>query len=427
MMSHEVCLRKFGQHCRLFYDGSLVLRSSSSLSSMQEEKKTDEPTLISPDDMKKRHDDGKIVLETLDRINAIGSIVVSIEGQSQQQQQDENSNVRDAMQKSIATMRQEHALVVERHRDVLLECGLVDIDRFLESSATNDDPVNQNGNGTTKCMLQQYIQMRDAMRQRAHKLSILHRQNSLFELLSEVNAVADCTDTSNSSKPHLTQLKIVQQTISTIQKFVNKYQSNIGSHPFLAGLFRIIDSQTNSEASDSRDPNYIVRWKFRGSVLTEACRSCHGKHNENEDDELAYAREAIEVLFSFLTWIKDIDVEGGGGLIVPVEENDLGLDQILQSSQHSTSASSTKEQSEPILSFEVDKHISNANLRRILAVLPDPKRLDARATGSIEIMKSGRDTTNPTNECNIAPRLNIDGHEDEQWPWFARFEFCNLL
>mmetsp|Transcript_7971 Transcript_7971/g.17978 ORF Transcript_7971/g.17978 Transcript_7971/m.17978 type:complete len:414 (+) Transcript_7971:182-1423(+) len=413
-MANEVeCLHKFGQHCRSFYDSSLILRpSSSSLSSIQEEKKSDENP-IGVNDKKKKAADGKVVLETLDRLSAIHAAAVS----TRQQQ-----NINNALQNSIASLRQEHTLVVERHHDVLEECGLLDIDRFLESSSPNDDHDSQNEDVASH-LLKKYTQIRDAMRRRAHKISMLHRQNSLFELLSEYSSMP--------SKPCMTQLKNAQHNISNIQKFVDKYQSNIGSHPFLAGLYRIVDMQLNPSTSSKRsckDPSYIVRWKFRGSVLTEACRSCHSKESENVDDELAYAREAIQVLFSFLIWIKDIDVEGGG-LVIPIEENDLGLDQILHSSNQSNN-STHKEQPEPFLLLEIDKYISNANLRRILAVLPDPKRLDARATGSVEVLDaslSDPETANGVDDSNLVLRKNVDGHEDEQWPWFARLEFCTLL
>ena len=150
-------------------------------------------------------------------------------------------------------------------------------------------------------------------------------------------------------------------------------------------MYHIIDLQLNPKSGSkysNKDPTYVIQWNFRGTVLTEASRSCHGKHhNENEDDELAYAREAIQVLFSFLIWIKDdIDLEGGVQLMLATEEaNDSAMLEILNQSNNNTT--SMEETDEPILSFEIDKHISNRSLQRILSVLPNPKRLDARATG----------------------------------------------
>lgn len=416
-MANEVeCLHRFGQHCRSFYYSSLILHpSSSSLSSIQEEKKSDENS-VRVNDKKRKAADGKVVLETLDRLSAIHH-AVTVE-----------QNINNALQNSIASLRQEHTLVVERHRDILEECGLLDIDRFLESSSPKNDD-NQNDDAESH-LLQKYTQLRDDMRRRAHKISMLHRQNSLFELLSE-STITDADLSSMPSKPCMTQLKDAQHTLSIIQKFVNKHQSNIGSHPFLAGLHRIIYMQLKPSTSCKRsckDPSYIVRWKFRGSVLTEACRSCH---SDGEDDELAYAREAIQVLFLFLVWIRDVDVEGGG-LVIPIEENDLGLDHKLHSSNQSNNTTTPKEQTEPTLLLEIDKHISNANLRRILDVLPDPKRLDARATGSVEVLNASMSDpkiADGVDGSDLVLRKNVDGHEDEQWPWFAfaRFEFCTVL
>ena len=405
----ESQLRRFGQHCQHFYNSSLVLRpSSSSLSSIQEEKKADDKYHVGEDDndMKKKHADGKIVLEALDRINTIRSIVATPQPELDQ-----------PVTNTLQNLRQEHTLMAEQHHSILLECGLLDIDRF--TAAHSDGQRDE-----ASSLMQKYIHVRDAMRRRAHNESMLHRQNSLFELLSTASDMHNASSTSTTpTKPYLTQIENIQHTTSLIQKFVNKYQSNIGSHPFLAGLYRIIDLQLNPKSGSqysNKDPTYVIQWNFRGTVLTEASRSCHGKHhNENEDDELAYAREAIEVLFSFLIWIKDdIDIEGGvqNKLMLPTEEemNDSAMLEILNQSNNNT-----KETDEPILSFEIDKHISNRSLQRILSVLPDPKRLDARATGSVKVLECSNG--------NKSQRKNVDGQEDEPWPWFARFEFCTLL
>ena len=413
---------------------------------MQEEKKTDENSSIggASIDLKKRGADGKAVLETLDRINAVRSIVGSM--QQQQSSRHPNQHVISSLENSIGNLRQEHTLSLERHHYILMECGLHDIDRFLDdppATASDEQEGVQQSNGgrhdATIPLIQKYIDIRDAMRRRSHKISMLHRQNSLFEIISDLQfssapgggAGAASASSSSSSKSQLTQVKNVQRTLSTIQKFVQMHQHNIGSHPFLEGLYRIVHLQLHPNKPDDSnntpstfDPTYVVRWKFLGSVLTEACRSCsHG----NDSDELAYAREAIQVLFSFLIWIKDIDVEGGG-LIMNIEEdaNDMRLDQILNNSTHE------EEQAEPILSFEVDKYLSNANLKRILSVLPDPKRLDARATGSVEIMSATGSVDNIIYDGeginnNPVSRKNVDGREDEQWPWFARLDFCTLL
>jgi len=410
MASEDHTLRRFSRHCRVFYDSSLILHpSDSSLSSLQEEKKADENPL-DVNHMKKRAADGKIVLESLDRIIAIRSIAVTIEQQQQQQQK-----IIGGLQNSIDTLRQEHTLIIERHHDVLSECGLLDIDRFIEPSCRpkNDDRANGEDD-TAPCLLRKYTETRDAMRRRAHKVSMLQRQNSLFELLDD--SITAETGSPTSSEPDMTRVENVQRNLSLIQIFVQKYQTNIGAHSFLAGLYRIVHMQLHPKPNGKKsckDPSYVVQWKFRGSVLTEACCSCHGKNNENEYDELAYARQAIEVLFSFLIWVKDIDMEVGG-LIVPIDEHEFDAD----SSNGGNKVGETKE---PILSFEIDKHISNANLRRILAVLPDPKRLDARATGSVEVLDSSG------NDSGLSNRKNVDGQEDEPWPWFSRLEFCTLL
>lgn len=398
-VSDEVCFETFARHCRAFYDSSLLLRRSSySSSSMHEEKKTDENTTDANDSYKQAAA-GKVVLETLDRISIICSTAITDSTQHPPHRQKEK------VQESVASLRQEHSFIIECHHDLLLECGLLVVDQFVDSSFKQND-----------CLLQKYVQIRDDVRRRAHKAAMLHRQMSFVELLHE--SIKNVTDLSESSKPRLAQLKNVEHTLSTIQAFVGKYETNIGSHSFLAGLYRIVHLQINSKAGMQRGvkhPSHIVRWKFCASVLTEACRPCHVKDNEDDDDELAYAREAIQVLLSFLIWIRDVDLEGGG-LIISVEGNDSEFDPVIFSS-HQSNNSTLKEKSESIISFEVDKFVSNQTLRRILAVLPNPRHLDARATGSVV----------EVDPSNTVSRKNIGGHDDEQRPWFARLETCVLL
>ena len=402
MTSEELSLHRFGQHCRWFYDSSLVLRpsSSSSLASMHDEKKADD--MSNGANTKKYQNDGKIVIEALDRIIAICSINVSILQQT---------SIMNELQNSIDSLRHEHALVAEHHRATLADCGLLDIDRIIEPVCASHDCADQHDKESSS-LLQKYTQMRDATRQRAHKISMLHRQNSLFELLLE---------TDDPAKPRMNLIHNIQHTLSTIKTFVRNYQSNIGSHPFLAGLHRIVELQLMPKPGgkkSSKDPSYIVRWRFRGSVLMEACRSCCGQDDNDQNDELAYARDAIEVIFSFLIWIQDIDAEGGS-YIIPFDEINLGLD--VQSFN-----STYNEKPEPHLSFEIDKHISNATLRRILSVLPDPKLLDARATGSVEVLDANLSDTQIA-FSGVDQRKNLHGQYDEQLDWFSRIEFCTVL
>ncbi|KAL7527649.1 hypothetical protein ACHAWF_002260 [Thalassiosira exigua] len=408
----EECLRRFGNRVLAFYGSSLTLSPSSSSLSLTEEKKSDDKNL-SIESMNRRGDEGKIVLEALDRISAIRSATAGMALQRECGQQ----HVATAMEKSIVSLRQEHNLIAESNRDLLFECGLLDMDRFLTSTSLPDDEK-------VPCLLQQYTLLRDAMRRRAHKISMLHRQRSFFEVLSD-SLPEECAGT---SPPRMIQLKHVQNSLSIIQHFVNKYRSNIGSHPFIAGLYQIVYLQLNPSPETKRkiqDPSYVVRWKFRGSVLMEACSARRGC-SVDDDDDLAYVRKAIQVLFSFLILIKDDDVERGASM-VPLEHNDFNP---LKQSGVLNRSEALDDRTEPMLSVEVDKYISNANLRRILAVLPNPKHLDARATGSVEVMDSPGSNyciAADTVASKVIQRKNVDGSKDEHWPWFAQLEFCNLL
>ncbi|KAL7446172.1 hypothetical protein ACHAXM_010038 [Skeletonema potamos] len=313
--------------------------------------------------------DGKIVLEAFDRICAISSVATN-----------SNPTFQDGPPPNLQI---EHDLCAKRHFDLLKECGLLDIDHFTAINAT---------------LIKKYTDVRDAMRRQAHESAMIHRQNSFFEILSR--AEQDCitypvetvtlptTRTPNDPK---TTVDCIKATISTIENFVAKYQSKIGSHSFLAGLHKFVHLQLNPKPGNNirniNSSSYVVQWTFRGSVLTEACMPAGA-----DGDELAYVREAINVLFSFLIRSKKVDIEGG-----TLEDATM-------------------------VSFEIHKHVSNATLRRILNVLPNPKELDARATGSFAVL-------NADNE-RIASRKNVDGHLDESWSFFQNIflvDLCTML
>ena len=374
----DECIRNFARHCHSFYLSSLSPASSaqsslhqtqSSSSSLDEETATTNNTC---DDLAQMKSDGKIVLEAFDRICAIGAI---------------NSN-HTPVQDALPNLQNEHDLCAKRHCDLLKECGLLEIDHFttLNNAAT---------------LLQKYTEVRDTMRRQAHKSAMTHRQNSFFELLSLAEQdcvtypVETCTlPTETTSSNHTTtSVDGIKDILSSIQKFVRKYQPKIGSHSFLAGLHKFIHLQLTPKSENKHqnsDPSYVVQWTFRGSVLTEACVP-----TGVDGDELSYAREALKVLFSFLILNKKDDIEGG----------------------------SVEDATEPMVSFEIHKLVSNATLRRILNVLPNPKDLDARATGSLTVLTS-------TDNERVVLRDNVDGHLDETWPLFhSNFlvDYCTVL
>jgi hypothetical protein len=364
-------LQNFGRHCQSFYNSSLVITNSSS--SLDQDKnvgyaKSNEHKVAQ----------GKVVMETLDRIVAMRA--ASVEGSRE----------------SLEELRREHALVAEIDLDLLQDCGLLNVDRFLEPSVLDQEKAAVG--------YEQYIQMRDMIRRRSHKFAIVQRQSSLFELLSESDhSISIESSAAGNNASQLTQLENMKKAITTTQQFVKKYRSNIGSHSFLAGLYKFIHLQLHpTHKSTKTDPFYIVQWNFLGSVLTEAC------HSNDDGDSQAYAREAVKLLFSFLTWVKSDDIEEGF-CSIPDDNFDL--------------AKHTHYEKDLMLSFQVNKHVSNANLHRILAVLPNPKDLDARGTGSVEVV----DAQTVGENKNVLARVNVDGLLDEQWGWFAGWQLCNVL
>ena len=371
-----IFLERFSQHCESFYNSSLVIsNSSTSLDKNSGYAMTND----------RKVSQGKIVMEALDRI---GSMRAAAENCCKSKP----INIQKIAQKSLARLREEHDLVADCNRDLFDDCGLLNVDLFI-------DPTSKNA--INDSIYEQYTQTRDEIRRKSHKLAMLQRQASLYQLLSE-NEQAKSNSTTTASprdeSKSLTQLKHVKQAISTTEQFVRKYRGNIGCHSFLAGMYRLIHKQLHSKSNGD-----IVQWDFRGSVLTEAC------HTNCDGDNEAYARDAAKLLFTFLIWIKRNDVEGGKcsnvkGDVFAYSDMNQALDD-----------------TEPILSFQVDQYISNNNLRRILSVLPNPKELDARPTGSINVFDFNAASSNE----NMLVRMNIDGRLDEAWPWWN--QLCNLL
>ena len=362
------CIQNFSRHCQSFYNSSLVLTSSStSLDKNAGHAKSNEHKI----------EHGKIVMEALDRI---GSIRVAAENLCDVHP----AAVQRGAKESLARLRREHELVADCHRDLLDECGFLHVDRFISI----DEPSSKT---EASSAYMQYTQTRDSIRRKSHTMAMIQRQSSLYQLLTdnEQATTTECTATNQAYHKSMTQLKHVKHAISTTERFVQKYKQNIGSHSFLSGLYRLIHSQLHTKSK-----NDVVQWNFCGSVLTEAC------HVNADGDTETYAREAAQVLFAFLVWVKSKDVEDGKRF---AEEDCFDFTEMNQA----------LDGNEPMLSFQVNEYISNNNLRRILSVLPNPKDLDARATGQIEVNEvKGR-------------RVNVDGRLDEKWPWWQ--DLCNLL
>ena len=368
-------VRNFARHCHSFYLTSLSPAQSVHLSQTQASspfRETEENNTRTRN--ASSNNNGKIVIEVFDKICAISAAL--------------NKNHTTLQDGSFVKLKNEHDLCAKDYHELLMECGLLEIDQFtiLDNAST---------------LLELYNEVRHKARRQAHKTTMKYRQNSFFEMLSQAekqwldDQAETCTKSSATRSTHTsTTVDGIKATISSTEKFVAKYKPMIGSHSFLAGLHKFIHLQlTPKPESNNRkcDPYYVVQWEFRGSVLTEACMPAAAA----DVDELSYARDALHFLFHFLIRSKEVDVEGG----------------------------SAEDGEEPMVSFEIHKHVSNATLCRILNALPSPTSLDARATGSLALLKNSGGE-------RVAARLNVDGHLDEPWPLFHNnflADYCTLL
>lgn len=379
----SVCLEQFSRCCESFYNSSLMIsNSSTSLDKHSGYAMTND----------RKVSQGKIVVEALDRISAMRAAAENC-------CTSKPTDVQKNAQRSLAKLREEYELIADSNRGLFDDCGLLNVHVFIATASKNE---------VHDSIFEKYTQMRDEIRRQSHKSAMLQRQSSLYQLLSEnehAYSNPSTTATPGDNSKSLTQLKHVKQAISITEQFVRKYKRNIGSHSFLAGMHRLIHQQLHATSKSD-----VVQWNFRGPVLTEACHSnCVG-------DNEAYARDATKLLFAFLTWIRRDYVEDGK--CPNNAKGDVFLFDEMNQSLHDM---------DPTLCFQVDQYISNNNLRRILSVLPDPKELDARPTGSINVYSFEIDGTNEKSMNEKVPiRMNIDGRLDEAWPWW-QLHLCNLL
>jgi len=405
----------FARHCRAFYDAGLHVPrpgSDASLPSLCEEKKSEEDGPVGGDGVD-RQADGRLVLESLDIVGALCHATArpptTVDGGGA------------AGEESVAArLRRDHARIARRHGRLLAECGLADVDRFLRPPAAGAGQAEAEGGarpgpggderpggrGDPGDLLQEYVRTRDAVRRRAHAAAMRRRRDAFVRRLRDAVAAegADRAATSSAaSAPRLTRADGVDGARSAVRAFVEQYGQSVASHSFLAGLRRLAERQLGggpaagaAGGSSGRASPRVARWTFEAAALTEA-----------GDD--AYARDAVRVLLSFLVLVEDDgDLEGGtAATTAPGDDRAAARPADL----------SAEEGAECALSFEVDKDLSDRNLRRLLAALPHPRRLDARATGTV-VEADPRD---------CVPRRNAAGRDDERRPWFAGLETCHLL
>mmetsp|Transcript_2725 Transcript_2725/g.4179 ORF Transcript_2725/g.4179 Transcript_2725/m.4179 type:complete len:365 (+) Transcript_2725:1142-2236(+) len=256
-----------------------------------------------------------------------------------------------------------------------------------------------------------YINVRDSERRRAHKIAMFQRHGTLSSIVmnaeeslqdknrsitnggknnnTAVTSMAiddDDDDERKIAKPLLTQREEIQNVRDIVKTFVNKHQKNLGVHPFLAGLAKLLEMQLQNSSKETS----IARWTFRQVVLSEAIRG---------NDE--YIHDAVNMLLSFLVRVKSEEEEHDLEASIPMITADNGTEEDIPDVVEKT------------MSWEIDVSFSNYQMQRILNLLPRKGDLHARPTGTIEVMEGEK------------RRTNIDGKLDDSE--YYNLSWCTML
>lgn len=237
-------------------------------------------------------------------------------------------------------------------------------------------------------MLECYIRIRDRERSAAHRIQMRERQIALSDLLlvttnartgltcllstistssSEAAAEEVCRNEKATSitdenrdapknKYPLTHRETIQSVTRAIREFVAAYQANIGAHPLIAGIQKLLEQQIKND-------QFLLCWTISGFTLTENCKG----GGNSDATGMQYMKDAVRVLLLFL----DL-----------VEYSDVARDDV-EKDMDKSGSSSLAVVEEVVMRLQMKDGISNDTLKHLLSVLPDPRKLDARPTGLV--------------------------------------------
>lgn len=264
---------------------------------------------------------------------------------------------RHSMEASAAVLQAFEALCASRksldcmneiHRSAIAQCGFLDSD-FL---------TGEEG----KMRLSSYCKARDKERLNAHEYFMNQRKIRFFDLLKAKDVENDLSDMNATERsslfPSLQIWERERNVKNTARAFCHRYKSKIGVHPWLAGLRNLFEMQI-------KHTDNIVKWNFDVATLTENC-----------DGDDALIHDALNVMNALLSKDEDSDDE-------------------------------KKEESMNVCTttWSVNDIVSNKLLGRIINILPHPRDLHAKPTGTFvvsnEIRTPSEDVVCADNWCVI--------------------------
>lgn len=205
-------------------------------------------------------------------------------------------------------------------------------------------------------VLLQYSQIRDTQRKLAHQRQIIQRRNLLKKTIQDFQSKINVGPTNQEEEeehhdaklqsPPVTRRQFQSDARAQMKHFVHSFQSNIGSHSFLAGLRKALEQQIGHDTA--------MLWQLDAIGLTEAISVQDGHSND-------YLDQSLEVLFRLFLLEQERDVETG------------------QNSNEEEDGNSV------ILMLCIHPDSSDSFLRQILNELPMWKQLDARPAGILKV------------------------------------------
>jgi len=215
--------------------------------------------------------------------------------------------------------------------------------------------------------LQRYIDVRNQERSIAHENAMKRRHELLLSHLPTNDNRRQKHDDSDEPYQSITTTRgHIRRSKPLWRTFIQNYYKNIGSHSFLAGLNKFLQTQLSERTN-------IVEWTFDSTNLSE---------QQDED----YIQNAFRLLTTCATYISkndEIDIESNTSKTI----------------KH--------------LSWRMDPYISDDALCQLLSQLPS--NFDTRPTGTCQVIKDKK-------------RVNGDGQMDEWGVTIGKvWDSCDIL
>jgi len=178
-------------------------------------------------------------------------------------------------------------------------------------------------NGINSQHIIELTKIRDTERRKAHKQGMKQRCKAFHMVLEQAHVLNE------DNKRDYTKY---------IKDFVSSHKQNIGVHPILAGIRKLLETQVKNDQN-------VIHWKFHSTSITES-------FDNNVNDSTAYFLKVAVMFQSFLMRIEEEERE---------EADDGGY----------------------VLCWKVKESLNRRKMRKLLSCIPHARDLHAKPTGKL--------------------------------------------